>query len=76
MINVTIYTKPNCPYCIEAKKLLQSKQGFAIYEIDIGNKPETAKMVKEELGPTVPQIVMDGVYIGGYDQLKEQFNGK
>lgn len=69
-----IWSKYHCPYCDQAKSLLQSK-GYQIEERKIGDG-----WTKEELleaipsARSVPQIYLDDAYIGGYDQLRKHFN--
>jgi glutaredoxin 3 len=69
-----IWSKYHCPYCDQAKSLLQSK-GYQIEERKIGDG-----WTKEELleaipsARTVPQIYLDDAYIGGYDQLRKHFS--
>ncbi len=67
----TIYTTDWCPYCNHAKQLLNSR-GFDFEEINLEEKG----MNREDLynltgGRTVPQIMMDGKPIGGYDNLQK-----
>jgi glutaredoxin len=50
---------------------LHSKQNYVIYEINLEKEPDLRKTVKDTLGTTVPQIVIDGAYIGGYKELQE-----
>ena len=78
-----IYTKLLCPYCEMTKKLLDEKN--TLYkELIIGVEITKGEAI-EELGitfSTAPQIVLDGIYIGGYTELvnhfkkKDQSNGK
>lgn len=75
-----IYTKPNCPYCDEAKVILLPLQ-LPIMEFDCVDE-ENRKRIKDMGHNTVPQIWFDGEYIGGCDALKkwlevnkERFNG-
>lgn len=75
----TIYSKPHCTYCDQAKALLNSR-GISFDEkiIDVGQpKVEgkeyvTVAQLKEVVptATTVPQILEDGVLIGGFTQLK------
>ena len=67
----TIYSIPNCEFCEKAKNLLHSKQNYVIYEINLEKEPDLRKTVKDTLGTTVPQVVIDGTYIGGYRELQE-----
>jgi glutaredoxin 3 len=67
---VEIYTTPYCPFCIEAKALLQRK-GVAYTEIDVGRHRERrSEMVERAQGRvTVPQIFIGATHVGGCDDL-------
>ena len=75
-----IYSKPNCPSCINAEALLH-QQNIEIEKKIIGHG--TTKEQLLEIMPTaetVPQIFLYDVdnretYIGGYTDLKQQLNG-
>ncbi len=70
MAKVEIYTKAFCPYCTRALKLLAAK-GVEPQEFDITmGGPKRAEMLERANGrTTVPQIFIDGVHIGGSDDL-------
>tara|TARA_R110002073_G_scaffold19891_6_gene72115 strand:- start:490 stop:753 length:264 start_codon:yes stop_codon:yes gene_type:complete len=70
MAKIEIYSSPFCGYCHAAKRLLSAK-GAAFTEIDVIAQPERrAEMVQRSNGGrTVPQIFIDGVPIGGSDEL-------
>lgn len=68
MSQVTIYTTAMCPYCIRAKRLLDSKQ-VEYVEINVAQAEERAKMVSITSGTTVPQIIINDKPIGGCDEL-------
>jgi glutaredoxin 3 len=74
-----IYSKPNCPFCIKAKHILE-KRGIAYEELDAVALRETLiERVTAETGQaprTVPQIWLDGKYIGGHDQLVAYFKAQ
>ncbi|MFC1550482.1 glutaredoxin domain-containing protein [Candidatus Neomarinimicrobiota bacterium] len=66
---IEIYTTFTCLYCGAAKRLL-SARGYNYSEINI----ETIGLDRNDLqkktgGRTVPQIVIDGKSIGGYEEL-------
>lgn len=69
-----VWSKPNCPYCDRAKALLKLKN------IEYEERVIGVKWTKEQLlesvptARTVPQIFLDGVLIGGYDDLKAKFD--
>ncbi len=70
MVEVEIYTTMFCPYCTRARALLERK-GAAFTEIDIIDEPaRRAEMIRRAGGRTsVPQIFINGEYIGGSDEL-------
>ena len=72
MASIEIYTKFLCPYCARAKKLLDSK-GVAYEEYEISmDLDKRQEMIGRSNGrTTVPQIFIDGVHVGGSDDLAE-----
>lgn len=69
---IDIYTKPYCPYCADAKALLEQK-GASYNEIVASGDPALrAEMVKRSGGAsTFPQIFIGEIYVGGCDELYE-----
>ena len=75
---VTLYTTPICPFCVAAKRLLDSK-GVDYTDIDVMSEPERrAEMMQRANGRhTVPQIFVGETHVGGCDELHElERNGK
>ena len=71
MNRVEIYTKDYCPYSKRAKELLTSK-GIEFQEFDVTHDVAGQQEMIERSGRrTVPQIFIDGVHIGGSDDLVE-----
>ncbi len=71
MTKVIIYTKPSCPYCDMAKKLL-TEHHFSFEEIRIDlDDSKREEMIRLSHRRTVPQIFINGQSIGGYDDLAE-----
>ena len=70
MADITIYTTQFCPYCHRAKALLK-KKGAQFHEIDVTYDPDQrAEMTARAHGRrTVPQIFVDGKYIGDCDGI-------
>jgi glutaredoxin 3 len=70
MAHVEMYSTIWCPYCARAKALLERK-GVAYENIDIMEHPEKRDemMQRAEGRYTVPQIFIDGIGIGGSDEL-------
>lgn len=75
---VEIYTSPLCGFCHRAKRLLNAK-GVNFAEVDVLSNPDRKpEMIKRANGGrTVPQIFIDGVHVGGSDDLQAlESNGK
>ena len=70
MKTVEIYTTPFCPYCIAAKRLLQTK-GVASVETDVSRDPSLRQAMMQRAGGrhTVPQIFIGGQHVGGSDDI-------
>ena len=69
MPRIEMYMGGGCPYCAAAKCLLQSK-GVTWEESDIHDLPEKKnEMIARSGRQTIPQIFIDGVHVGGYDDL-------
>ena len=72
--NVVVWSRDHCAYCVKAKNLLEMK-GIEYEERNISAGVWNREQLLEACpaARTVPQIVIDGVVIGGYDQLEEYF---
>ena len=69
MKKITIYTGPHCNYCDAAKRLL-TRNNASYEEINIEELGwDRSKLLEVGKSTTVPQIVIDGLAIGGYDEL-------
>lgn len=70
MTEVTIYTKPYCPYCVRAVALLE-KKGVAFTEIEAAFDPEKKREMIQRSGGrmTFPQIFIGEKHIGGCDDM-------
>lgn len=72
MSRVTVYSTGSCPICTRAKLLLE-KWEIPFDEIRIDSDDDARReFVRVTDGArTVPQIVIDGKAIGGFDELTE-----
>jgi len=78
MARIEMYTSPLCGYCHAAKRLL-AKKGVEFEEINLMTSPNKRGEMIDRAGgrSTVPQIFIDGVHIGGSDELHElDFDGE
>ena len=67
----TIYSKPNCSFCMQAKQLLEMEQ-LPFEYLQLGTHYSLQEFM--ELFPdarTFPMIVKDGEVVGGYNDLAE-----
>ncbi|EGQ7705479.1 MULTISPECIES: glutaredoxin domain-containing protein [Vibrio] len=73
-----VFGKATCPYCVKAKQLLDTagidyryhdvvKESAALYRMI----PEVKAIIGEKTPVTVPQIWLNGQYIGGCDALEK-----
>ncbi len=76
MNKIEIYTSQTCPYCIKAKKLLKTL-GLEYQETDVtDNFDEMAQDIEKRFNKkimTIPQIVINDKYVGGFDDLNELY---
>ena len=70
MAVVTMYSTGQCPYCVQAERLLAAKGVVGIAKICVDLEPERRQEMMERTGRrTVPQIYIDEFHVGGYDDL-------
>lgn len=63
-----VYGKKTCPFCEMAKDELRMR-GIPFEWVDLEEIGKTAKEVTGRDVKTVPQIYVNGVYVGGYEEL-------
>lgn len=69
--NVVVWSrKQGCPWCDRAKALLKSRS-ITFTEKVVGDLPMEQFIAETNGAKTVPQIIFDGVCIGGFDQLQK-----
>ena len=66
---VEIYSKPQCPYCIQAKALAESKGYELTYKMLDEDFDREALMETFPGARTFPQITVNGELIGGYTEF-------
>lgn len=76
-----VFGKATCPFCVKAKAVLDDagieyiyhdvvKDSAALYRMI----PEVKAIIGQKTPVTVPQIWLEGKYIGGFDKLTEHLN--
>ena len=69
IMNVVIYSKQSCPFCVRAKDWFD-RHGFTYTENVIYDEEQFLALQQKIPGVrTVPQIFIDKKHIGGYDDL-------
>ena len=76
-MNLDIYTLDYCPYCRAALEFFKEHK-INYHQIRIDDNEEEmlkklANMFNIKGEATVPQIILDGVRIGGYDDMMKQY---
>jgi glutaredoxin 3 len=75
MSTAIVWSKDQCPYCVQAKALLESR-GIDYEERNI-NHNYTREQLLEAVpnARTVPQIFIDDKLIGGFTELRQHLQG-
>lgn len=75
-MKVTIYGKPQCPYCDMAKNLATNK-GAEVRYLSMGTDYTAQSFMAEfPTARTFPQIIVNGEKIGGYSALVEMLSNE
>ncbi len=73
---VTLFSKPGCPHCHRARKLLEEK-GIRYEDIELGQHGISYSSLQAVTGRgTTPQVYIDGTLIGGADELEAYMAGQ
>ncbi len=67
---VAIFTREGCQYCARAKALL-SELGYQYAEVPLPHNVRTKVVGAVAGAKTVPQVFINGKYIGGLEQLED-----
>jgi glutaredoxin len=71
VVNIVIYSKPNCNWCVKAKELMNKlnlQYDEKVLEQDY-TREELRELVPENLPLTVPQIFVYNKRVGGYEDF-------
>ena len=66
---VTIFTKPGCPFCAQAKRML-SDAGYRFEEIVLGQQITSRTLHAVAGAGTAPQVFIGGHKVGGSEDLQ------
>jgi glutaredoxin-like protein len=74
-LDVTVFTRDGCEFCARAKGLLRDA-GIAFEELVL-NRDYTEATIRAVSGKsTVPQVFINGDYIGGSEDLEQYLSEK
>jgi glutaredoxin len=74
-MKVRLYGKSNCSYCKLAERFLQNRN--IPYDYVSANDPGVTEYLIEKVNAnirSVPVVVIDDVYVGGYEELQTYIN--
>ena len=75
MTKAVVWSKDSCPFCLQAKALLESNG------IEFEERNVSKDWTKDQLlaavpnARTLPQIFLDDNYIGGFTELRRHLQG-
>lgn len=72
MTKAIVWSKDQCPYCVQAKALLESR-GIEYEERNINNGWDKEDLLAAvPTARTLPQIFLDEELVGGFTELKQR----
>ena len=69
-MKVEIYSKPQCPFCVQAKALAEREGHELTYKMLDEDFNREELMATFTGARTFPQIIVDGQKIGGFTEFK------
>lgn len=68
MVEVRVYSTPQCPFCEMTKKFLTEK-GVEFVDVDVSKDREAAReMISKSKNIALPQVEINGTVIVGFDK--------
>lgn len=74
-LNVSIFTRPDCAFCVRAKGMLRDA-GIAFEELVLNRDYTDHTLRAVAAAETVPQVFIDGEHVGGSDDLEAWLVGR
>ena len=71
-----IYSTPRCSWCDRVVSMLE-KYEINVEKIDVSGSKDLLKEMQKAAGEkvtTVPQVIIDGKYIGGFTEVERYLN--
>jgi glutaredoxin 3 len=74
-MKAVVWSKNQCPFCVQAKALLESK-GIEFEERNVSTDWTREQLLEAvPTARTLPQIFLDDNYIGGFTELRKHLQG-
>jgi glutaredoxin 3 len=71
-VPIRMYSTAVCPFCIRAERLLLARGVGSIEKLRVDlDTALREEMIRETGRRTVPQIFIDGLHVGGFEELAE-----
>jgi glutaredoxin 3 len=75
MTKAIVWSKENCPFCVQAKALLEAR-GIEFEERNVSMDWTREQLLKAVPNArTLPQIFLDNQHIGGFTDLRAHLRG-
>jgi glutaredoxin len=75
MTKAIVWSKDACPFCVQAKALLESR-GIEFEERNVSTDWTREQLLEAvPTARTLPQIFLDDNYIGGFTELRKHLQG-
>ena len=74
-LDVTVFTREGCPYCVRAKGMLRDA-GIRFDELVLNRDFAEVSLRAVAGASTVPQVFINGTHIGGSEQLESYLTGQ
>ncbi len=74
-LDVTLFAKPGCPYCANAKRMLR-EAGIDYEEVTVGDQVSIRSVRAASGSETVPQVFVNGERVGDSEALQQWLAGR
>ena len=74
-LDVTVFTREGCPYCVRAKGMLRDA-GIRFDELVLNRDYGEVTLRAVAGASMVPQVFINGVHVGGSDDLEQYLEGR
>jgi glutaredoxin len=76
IMEAKVYGTPRCSWCDRVAKILEDRE-ITVDKIDVSGSKDLIKEMQKAAGnkvTTVPQVVINGEYVGGFTETERYLN--